>query len=290
VQQMKSRISALDAQLDLRGYFSRKQIDWLSRLPPDASRERFLAYFRWQVSVSQGLGGFLTIDAQAFDPQFAARLAAAVARACDEMIDQMTARARSDETRFAEAELTREEQRLRTARLALTRFQDAHGDLDPQRAAGQLGGIVGGLESDLAAARAQLADTASSLNAASPIVQQMKSRISALDAQLRAQKARLAGDGSGTPYSSLLEQYSALQLEEEFAKNAYQSAQQGLAVARADAARQENYLVDFAPPVEPDQPTLWFPMTYTATVLVGSLLALGFGSLIVGAFRDHAGF
>jgi capsular polysaccharide transport system permease protein len=279
----------LDAKLNLRAYYSRPEIDYLSRLGVTASRERFLDYFLWRVSVSQGLGGFLTVDVQAFDPQFAQTLAMAVVQACDEMVDDMTARARSDETRFAEAEVARQEERVKRARLALTEFQNVHGDQDPQRVASQLGTIVGSLEADLASARAQLANTTPYLTATSPIVLQMKSRITSLEQQLSHEQGRLASAAGGTPYSVLLAQYSALQLEEEFAKTAYQAAQQGLTVARADAARKQNYLIDFAPPNEPDKPALSFPVVYTVTVFLGSLLALGFGSLVAGAFRDHAG-
>jgi capsular polysaccharide transport system permease protein len=99
----------------------------------------------------------------------------------------------------------------------------------------------------------------------------------------------LANNGVGTPFSKVLEQYSALQLEEEFAKNAYQEAQQGLAIARADAARQQSYLVDFAPPYLPDKASFTIPVLYTFTVFVSSLVLFGIGSLIAGAFRHQVG-
>jgi len=282
-------LNRLDRALGVRRYYSRPEIDWLSRLGAHASRERSLDYFRWRVSASEGLGGYLTVDVTAFDPAYAHALAVAVVQACDEMVDAMTARARGDETRFAEAEVARQEDRVRQARLALAAFQNANGDLDPQQAAGQIGAIVGSLEADLAAARAQLADSTPYLSAASPLVVQMKSRIASLEQQLHREQQRLATSGGGAPYSKVLAQYSSLQLEEEFARTAYQSAQQGLAVARADAARRQDYLIDFAPPNEPDKPARSFAAVYAGTVFLGSLLALGVASLLAGAFRDQAG-
>ena len=282
-------LAKLDAKLHLREYYSSSKIDWPSRLNPHTSAENFLSYYRWHVAASEGLGGYLTVDVQAFDPQYAFALAKAVDQACDEMIDDMTVRAREDEVKYAQDELNREEDRIRKARLALTDFQNAHGDLNPQTAATQLGQIAGGLESDLAKARSELAIVLQYMRADSPKVLQIKYQIKALEQQLRYERERLASSGGKTAYSQILNEYSALQLEQQFAQDAYLAAQQGLAVARADAARKQNYLIDFTPPYLPDKATIWLPLEYTATAFFASLLIYGISSLMIGAFRDQAG-
>jgi capsular polysaccharide transport system permease protein len=282
-------LEKLDHDLHLRAYYSNPKIDFFSRLDKHASFEAFLFYYQNHVSVSQGLGGYLTVDVQAFDPKFAKALAQAIVTDADAMTDQITARARSDEIKVAEDEVAREEARVERSRLALAQFQNQHGVEDPERTATQIGDIGGKLESELAAARAQLAESQRDLSPSSPIVVQLKSQISALQQQLHQEQSRLAGKGNGTPYSTLLQKYSALQVEQEFAKSAYMSAQQGLAVVRADVARKEAYLVDFAPPNAPDRPSIYFPLICTFSVFLISLVIYGFGSLVVGAFRDQAG-
>jgi capsular polysaccharide transport system permease protein len=283
-------LAQLDVKLHLRQYYSNSKIDYPLRLRPNASQEAFLAYYQWHiVSVSQGMGGYLTVTVQAFDPQYAYALAHAIVQATDKMVDDMTARARADEVLFAEGELQREEERVILARAALTRFENLHGDLNPQDAANQLGQIAGGLESSLAQARAQLTGLLGRIRPDSPQVANLKSQIASLEKQLTSERRRLAGTGDKTAYSEVLDQYSRLQLEQEFAKDAYLAAQQGLAVARADATRKQNYLVDFVAPSRPDQPTYWFPVTYVATAFLASLFLYAAGSLISGAFRDQAG-
>ncbi len=279
----------LDASLDLRQRFSDAKLDWLSRLSADASRETFLDYFRSHVIVSQGLGGYLDVKVQTFDPVFSQTLATAVVTASDKMVDDLTARARQNEVTFAEAELARQEERVRKARLAMTTFQNQHGDQDPGRAATQLGSIVGSIENDLSTARTELANTATSLSPNSPIVSQLKIKISSLEQQLKDQQQRLATDKSGgqKPYSEILDDYSSLQLEQDFAKNAYMAAQQGVVVARADAAKQQNYLVDFVPPNLPQRMSFQYPVQVTITVCLSMLLVLAFGSLMMGATRDQ---
>lgn len=282
-------LSKLDHELNLRAYFSNPSIDVLSRMSASASNEMFLRYFRWRVSASEGLGGYVAVQVQAFDPQFAQKLAEAVLKSCEQMMDDMTTRARRDEVQLAESEVARQEARVRAARLALTEFQNVHGDLDPNRAATQLGQIVGGLETDLANARTQLANTSPALSDTSPIVLGIKSQIASLEEQLQHERSRLAGTDSTTPYSKLLDQYSALQLDEDFAKTAYTSAQQGLSVARADAAATQNYLIVFAPPSLAQSGGLYIPLVYTITTFLGALLLFSVVSFLAGAFRDQTG-
>ena len=278
----------LDQKLNLRKYYSSSNVDYPVRLSANASEEAFLNYYRQHVvDVSEGMGGFLTVDVHAFDPEFAQAVAKAIVQDCDEMVDQMTARARVDGMKFAEDEVARQEERVRQAQLAQTRFQNLHGDLNPTNTATQYGQIVGTLEAQLAQEKTSLANTLSYAGADSPQVRQIKNQIAALEAQLREQRDRLTG-GDKT-YSQILEEYSRIQLEQQFAQNSYSSAQQGLAVARADAARKQSYLVDFITPSLPDRPARSFYTTYLAAAFIGSLLLYGIGSLVGGAFRDHSG-
>src|SRR5437879_4440089 len=103
----------------------------------------------------------LTVDVQAFDPKFAQAVATAIVESSDEMIDQMTARARRDEMKFAEEEVARQEGRVRDAQIAETRFQNEHRDLNPTNTANQYGQIVGSLETQLSQARTALTNTLS---------------------------------------------------------------------------------------------------------------------------------
>jgi capsular polysaccharide transport system permease protein len=278
----------LDAKLSLREYYSRSNIDYPVRLRRNASDEQFLAYYHQHiVSVSEGLGGYLTIDVQAFDPQFAHALATAMNEACDEMADRMTSRARQDSIKFADEEVTRQEDRVRQAQMAQTRFQNEHRDLNPNNTANQYGQIIASLETQLSQARTALTNTLSYASPDAPQVRQLKSQISALETQLQDQRGRLTGGDS--TYSKILEEYSRLQVEEQFAQNAYQAAQQGLAVARADAARKQSYLVDFVAPTYPDRPSRAFYSFFLASAFFGSLLLYAIVSLMAGAFRDQAG-
>ena len=278
----------LDQKLDLRKYYSNSAIDYPVRMGSNISNEAFLRYYRNHiVSVSEGLGGYLTVDVQAFDPQFAHALAQAIVEASDQMVDEMTSRAREDGMRFAESEVTRQEERVQRAKIAETKFQNEHHDLDPANSANQYAQIIGSLETQLSQSRTALTNTSTYAKSDAPQVMQLKNQIAAIEAQIQDQRKRLTGGDAA--YSQILEEYSRLQLEQQFAQNAYQSAQQGLAVARADAARKQSYLVDFVAPSHPDGPTQSFYITYLVAGFLGSLFLYAIGNLVAGAFRDQAG-
>jgi capsular polysaccharide transport system permease protein len=281
-------LNKVDSQVHVREYYSSKNVDFLSRMSPKARSSTFLRYYLWYVSVSQDEGGYLTVGVQAFDPDYAQKLANAIAKGADEMVDDMSAQARRNEVAYAEDEVKKDETRLVKARLALTDFQNQHKDINPQGTASQYSGIVGQLETQLSTARSQLIKI-QTITPQSPEVTATRNQISALEQQIKIERDRLATDAGGTPYSELLNQYSALQFEEQFAQSALLSAQQGLELAHADAARRQNYVIAFAPPNRSDNQRLEFTLEYTLTVLVGSVAMLAIGSLLFGALRDHGG-
>src|SRR6185437_10772715 len=287
--QSSALLNKLDAELHLRQYYSSSRVDYLSRMDPDANFRTFLMYYHWYVSVAEGQGGYLTVTVQGFDPVFTDKLSKALIKATDDMVNNLTARAREREVGYAKSQVAQAEARYRKARFALTQFQNEHSDLNPQNSAGQLGGIIGALEGQLATQRAYLTSV-KSLGPQSPQVKVVQTNIASLEQQLRDEQKRLAThvDANGaTPYSLLLNQYAGLQLEEEFAKVAYQAAQQNLALAAANAAAQQNYLIDFAPPIVPDDVGIYFVIECTLTTFVISVVLFGILSLMSGAMRDQ---
>ena len=69
--------------------------------------------------------------------------------------------------------------------------------------------------------------------------------------------------------------------------HAQQAAQQNLALAAANAAAQQNYLIDFAPPIVPDDVGIYFVIECTLTTFVISVVLFGILSLMSGAMRDQ---
>jgi capsular polysaccharide transport system permease protein len=296
-------LQKIDKELNLRAHYSNPRIDWLDRLSPTAPSENFLRYFNRRISVDNMLGGYVVVDVQAFDPKFAQAIAKAMAAACDEMVASLTARARQEEVRVTERELRKTQDRLVKATLAVTNFRNEHVDFNPTVMAGQIDNVVGGLETQLAQARAALIADRTFLSEKAPQIVALKSQIVGLEKQIDAEKIRLARthDSAGAaaanpgsaqvkaPYSKIVAEWTALELEQKFATDSYLSAKQAYETALVNAELKANYVDSFVKPSLPQRSTSPDPLTWIAGAFLVALVAYAIGSLLIGSFRDQAG-
>jgi capsular polysaccharide transport system permease protein len=286
-------LASLERQLPMHEHYSNPKIDWLDRLPAKASEEDFVAYFNKRIHVDVMQGGYDVINIEAFDPKFAAQVAAATAASIDQMVEGITTRARADELNFAQGLLDKAEERLIAAKLKTTAFRNAHREFDPLATATTLEtGVVAPLEAQLSQYRAELASREPFLAPDSPTIVSLKSQIGALEQQIAAERARLANSstsGPGVPYSDLVAQYTTLTENEQFALDSYTSAKQAYDLARADAERKQNYAEAFVKANVPQRSTSPNgPMVVLATFVI-SLLTYAAGSLLFSSFREQAG-
>jgi capsular polysaccharide transport system permease protein len=298
-------LDKLEKQLPVRAHYSDPRIDWWDRLRANASKEDFLNYFNRRVSVDDMLGGYVVVDVEAFDPKFAETMATAMAAACDEMVENLTTRARREEVRVAEQELKKTQGRLVTATLAVTKFRNEHVDFNPSTMAGQLDSVVGGLEAQLATARATLTSERAFLSDRVPQIVTLKSTIAGLEKQIEAEKLRLATTGAivggapsaqgnttsgrNEPYSKVVADWTALELEQKFASDSYLSAKAAYDLAVVDAERKENYVETFVKPNLPQRSTSPDPWIWIPSAFISSLVVYVIGSILVGSLRDEAG-
>lgn len=284
-------LTELQAVLDLRGSYTSEDIDWLSRLDKNATDEEFLDYYRdrLRVSVDQQ-NGALTLEVEGFTAEDAQATATAILTLSDQLLNDLSAQARDDAVSFAQREVRNAEDRLAKARLALTRYRNKSGQLDPTRSAEALGSIVAGLESQLATARTELVQMQQFMRPDSIPIVAKKSQIEALEKQIAQETKRLAAEGgikNNRPLADSLEEYSALKIEEEFATQAYTAAAANLELSRAEARRKILYLVPFVKPTLADEATRPDIPRSIATVFVIALLAFGIFKLLTAAIREH---
>lgn len=289
----QAMLDTLQEWLDLKSHYSQDGIDVFSRLEDSPTKEEFLDYYRSRVeAVLDTETHIIRLNVQAYDPDYAKAVAEAAITLTEDLANSLSDRRREDSVNFARREVQRAEERLRGVRMMLVEFRNEHKDLDPAGSAAAIAGIVGGIEQDLSTARTEMAGMRAFMRDDSPQMIAIKARINALNEQLKQEKARLVGKGtSDAPetYNQVLAAYEQILIEEEFAREAFSSATTALEAARVTAARQTSYIVDFVPPLLPDEagePEVG--MAVLTTFLV-SLLAFALGGLLVTAIREQAG-
>ena len=252
------------------------EIDPVYRIEADMPLEEFLSYWEWISTVDyNSTTQITTFQVNAFSSEDAATLSAAVLKAAEKLVNQLSVEARQQLIATAQEEVRRTEDRLTQARGLLARFRDREQSLDPKLQAESEQALTQGLQQQLIDLRSRRSALLSTVNASSPSVRVIDRQIRAVEAQLEAQR-QTVGSGSETAgaestrnLSSVFEDYSALQLEEEFAKTAYTSALSSLETSQAEARRQERY---FAIVVEPTTPSVaLYPLRVVNTLIAFAL-------------------
>jgi len=269
-------------------HYTDDSIDFVSRLDPNAGSEEMHEYYLDHFEVEyDNAAGLLKLRVLAFDAESAQRFAQAILDKSESMVNDLSARARTDRTSLAQEELGRAEERLGEARQALTDAQSEGTELDPVQSAAALYEVRAQLEAQLASARAELSALRGTSAMGSPEMVAQQRRVSALQRQLDEQNERLAGE-SGASLRAAISRFEPLMVEKEFAERAYASALTSLEMARVDAARQHRYLVTLADPSRPSDAThpnvLWSVLTF----LVFCFAVMGVGTLLIASVREHA--
>ena len=282
----------LDGELQLTQHYSDTSRDWISRLasPPTLwDKETF-----WQRVAQPKIdvdSGIVTFTVRAYTPDMAQDIAAGILRQGEALINEMNERSRNDAIRLAESEVKVAQERIVKAQKALEAFRDEHKELDPKATATGLQSLVFELEGERAKVKAELAEARSYMKPTAPQVKALEKRLAAVETQLNAEKARIAGSpAGGSTINSWVSQYENLMIESEFAQKQLTTAMSAYEQARSMALAKSRYLVAIQQPTLPDDSR--YPRTgvFTLCAFFGFFLIYGLVRLIVASIREHAGF
>lgn len=279
----------LDDTLQLRQHYSDNNIDVFSRLPADASRERFFAYYLKHVTVTIDESAMtLTIDVQAFDRPYAQKLLDAIVKRSEEFVNEVSHSMAREQIEFVRGELNAANERLRTTSQELIRMQQENRVLSPMAETSLVSGIIAGLQQQVATEQTTLRSLQSYLSPTAPEVIASRKRLQAFQAQIEQERARQLGMSSKDPAMNALQlRFSEQELAVKLATDLYQSSLASLESTRVEASRKLKYVVMVSPPTLPDQSTE--PRAAFIVVSAFAILNLLYliASLLVATIRDH---
>ena len=292
VQYITSRamVDQLDGSLDLRHMFSPPEADWWARLPRPTSIEALVLYWRGQVDpFYDPANGTVVVRVRAFTPVEALQLAKAIVTASEQLVNELSSRARHDTVRNAETEVAQAETRLKAVLGEIRAFRDKEGLIDPGKTAEAAGTLTARLRDELVRTNSDLTTLKSYMRDDAPAVKVLKARIRSLETQQHVVAHDLTDPdrNRNDTLSRQLGSYEQLESERRFAEAAYQHALQGLDQARANADRQQVYIASFVPPSLPEEalyPRRWRSLGIVALIAF-ALWAIG--GLAVQSIRDH---
>lgn len=292
---IKSRelIDKIRDRIDLRAVYGHENADFLTRFDPEETIEELREHLDDLISIYfDSSSQIITMEVQAFTPEDARRTSEEILRLGEELVNELSEKAREDTLKSAQGEVNRIEDRLRQNRADLRKFRDLQQEIDPAKTAESQITLLSTIEGNLSVSRAELANLLRFMQDDAPSVRVLKSKIQALEEQASNERARLGQDsdlsrGANSTLSARLEQYEVLALEQEFSQKAYLSALTSLEHARLEADRQQRYLSAFVRPSTP-QEALYPERALSVAILAFFVLLIwGTGVMVVYVVREH---
>lgn len=289
-------IQDIERKFDLRAMFSDGRIDWLARLPTDASSETLARYWRSHVTTNfDMMTGLTTVTIRAFSPEDAEALALEMVTLSENLINALNLRPLRDSVTFLEGQVFKAERRLEAAREAVQDFRSKHLSIDPAAEASMTDMLVGKLTDQYVATTTQLAVLATQLTKKdAPSVQQLERQAKAIADEIVKARQRVAQSSaeisslpSPASYAAQLQEFQNLQLELNIATSNYQSTEAALNAAEQKMSQKHFYVLTYVQPsalLTSNYPDL---QTALISVLAISVCFWIVSSLVALSLRDH---
>tara|TARA_R110002051_G_scaffold45702_1_gene92138 strand:- start:6211 stop:7431 length:1221 start_codon:yes stop_codon:yes gene_type:complete len=281
-----------DAALDLRRIFSRHyDTDPLLSFNTDGTIEDLTAFWQRMVRVSYDSGsGLIELRTLAFRAVEAKQIAQLIYDESSEMINELSAIARSDATRYAQEELTLALERLKLAREAMTTFRLANQIVDPNADIQVQMGLLTTLQTQQVSALIEFDLISETASPNDPRVAQARRRLEVIEALIDNERQKFGAGGSGPTgqqFARTIAEFERLSVDREYAEATYATALNALDTARAEANRQSRYLAAYIQPTLAEKSEFPQRELIVAFVLLFSFLIWAICSLIFYALRDR---
>ena len=282
-------VAIIEAELGISQMYAKHlERDPLLSYDPNGSIEDLTRFWRRMTTISyDSNAGLMEITARAFTADEANAIAQAILSASDTRINELSAKARSDATRFALSDLADAEERLRIAREELTAFRLLNQIVDPSADIQSQVGLLSTLQTQLAEALIEADLLAQSLRENDPRLEQLRARIAVIETRINAERQKFGASDDGESYARTVSEYERLSAELLFAEQAHAAARTAAEAAKAEAQRQSFYLATYIRPTLAETPE--YPRRWTILSLVGAFAFLfwAIGSLVYYSVRDR---
>lgn len=285
----QSLVEKIDAQLDLRDFYSQHlEQDPIFAFDPAGTIEDLTAYWQRMVRISyDASSGLMELRVLAFEPHHAHTIAVAIYDQSTDVINNLSAIAREDATRYAREDLDLAVERLKNARESLTAFRISSEIVDPNAdIQGQMG-LLNLLQEQQVEALIEFDLLNNSTRDGDPRLEQARRRIIVIEDRIREERRQFSGVDVGegdTNYAETIAEFERLGVDREFAEQAYAAALANYDSARAEANRQSRYLAAYITPTMaqrsefPNRPLLIFVIALFS-FLSWAILALSYYAL-----------
>ncbi|MBE9476422.1 MAG: sugar transporter [Proteobacteria bacterium] len=280
--QSQQMVAQINAEIDIVKLFSKPDYDPVFAYDPEGSIEDLLDYWGRMVKIYYDAGtGLIELRVNAFTADDAQRIAQEIFDSSSLMINELSAIAREDSTRYAKEELEAARDQIKISRQDLTLFRAETQIVDPTAdVQGQMG-LLTTLEGQLAETLIELDLLVEVTRANDPRIEQAKRKILVIQKRIEAERNKFGfGDeNSTTTFSALVGQYEALVVDREFAEQRYLAARALYESALAESRRKSRYLAAYVKPTLAE--TAEYPKRLLLVLAIGLFLTMSWAILVL---------
>ncbi|MEW9614307.1 hypothetical protein AB3G45_10820 [Shinella sp. S4-D37] len=289
--------------VDIRTVYSRPNIDFLYRENESRPLDEFRDYWRDMVNVSyNSTTGNVTMRVFAFSPSDAKQVADAVLAVSENLVNTLSEKSRRQFVEVANQQVARSEERLRNIRGQITDLRITEQAVDPTAVATMEATIISTLEQELASLRTRYKALVDSVSRDAPSARVIERQIVALEEQLVEQRKRISGDSNndtsnkttrsgldaGRALPEMIDRFTELSVEQEFAVKAYTTSLAALETAMQEAQKQERYFAVYVQPREPEIALYPLGAINTLIMLAAASCLWLIGYFAFRSVKDHA--
>lgn len=288
--QSRDALKMLNRGNDVVRAYGNGSISIFDRFDPlglDGSFEDLFDYYRGKVRIEYATtSSITTLTVRAFTPQDAQKFNRELLERSEDLVNRLNNRGRSDMVSFATQEVVEAKIAAREAALALARFRNARGIVDPEKQATMQLEMVSKLQDELIGARTQLQQLRA-MAPENPQIPILEVRIKSLSREIDEQLGLVAGNRRSL--SATAAQYQRLELEREFADRRLAAAMNSLEEARNDARRKQAYVERIVQPSLPDEAQEPRRLRGIFATLILGLVAWAILRMLLAGVREHHG-
>lgn len=285
----REALGALEVKLNIKPKFSDESIDIFNRfagIDPDTSFEAFYRYFQKHVEQQiDSVSSITTLTIRAYSAQDAQRINEELLQLSEARVNQLNTRGRQDLINFARQEVAEAQRRAIDASLLLAEYRNRKGVIDPERQSVIPLEQIARLQSELLAAKTQLAQVML-LAQENPQISSLKQTVALLEKEIAIESSKVTGDRKHSLASKAAD-FQKLAMNKEFADKMLAGALSTLEQARNEAQRQQLYLERIVQPSLPDSAVLPERFRNILATLIVSLILWGILALLLAGVREH---
>lgn len=249
------------------------------------SFEDLYEYYSTKIHVEYDVSSAIsTLSVRAYSAQDAHLINSQLLGLAESMVNRLNERGHDDMVKYATAEVEEAKVRAQNTSLAVLRFRNLSGIIDPERQAAIQMQMIAKLQDELVATKTRIAE----LRSLAPDNSQIKpllARASSLRREIDDETADVAGKAQSL--SSQAADYEHLQLENEVANKQLATAIASLQEARNEARRKQAYVERIVAPNLPDAPLQPRRVRGVLTTFLLGLVAWAILGMLIAGIREH---